>query len=144
MTSIFLIDQLPATEAVVEQPIKGLLAREDLAALYLFHDRLQKWAKRHKVQNVSFIKAATPLRKEVQYALTNADRNKRLTNTEVTFIHPVHKELAEKACTLNRAIIVQLYDHPRTRHISDLKDEWGGTYTALDNLKNALEKWNIS
>lgn len=142
MTSIFLIDQLPATEAVVEQPVTVSVTREDLAALYLFHDRLQKWAKARKVQNVSFIKASTPLRKEVQFALTAADRNKRNAITLVTFQHPVHRELAEKACIAYQSIIVQLYDHPKTRHIMGIKEEFDSVYKSLENLKNELRQCN--
>jgi|GEM_PF-2912607 len=140
MTSIFIINELPATEAIMEKPITVQLPRQDLVSLYLFYDRLQKWAKRHKVQGVSFIKGTTPLRKEVQYALTEADRNKRLITADVKFLHPVHKELAETACITYRSIIVQLYDHPKTRHIADVKEEWGGTYTSLGNLLNFLQR----
>lgn len=140
MTSIFLIDQLPTTEAIVEQPVTVSLTREDLAALYLFHDRLLKWAKARKVQNVSFIKASTPLRKEVQFALTAADRNKRITTALVTFQHPVHKELAEKACVTYKSIIEQICSHPRTRHLVGIKDEFDKPFKALENLKNELRQ----
>lgn len=143
MTSIFLIDQLPTTEAVVEQPVSVSVTRDDLAALYLFHDRLLKWAKARKVQNVSFIKASTPLRKEVQYALTAADRNKRITTAVVTFQHPVHRELAEKACIMYQSIIVQLYDNQKTRHITGIKQEFDSVYQSLDNLKNELRQCKI-